>query len=604
MMSHAQGSGYSLTGVAAAGIAMFKSLFGYGTPPQSADDSDAAESQETETENADEQPGDSDLAAARSAYAQRAKRIDKRIRTAKLSDGTIDNALKLAQDLYHDDKIRQAESRLDDIEVQVEAAIAAAELSAERKRADARYNALTTQKYQNKTLLAAIAKAMNGADLSALRGPIASMLTQAEGEIRQFTDGIGNMTDERDILLQDPVLAKSVYAGLNALIDKVTRLAGQSLDKAISNLTDLEAAITKASADDAEARSYRDQYAPLLQTVTQLRQDVPARSGTHKSYNFRKADNSLKFAAEGFAKGDFQLSVIHLEDAQVDLESIDARAYAQIATRRDEDADRAAEQAAEQAARNAAEAQRLARVAAQAARENAMDVASLAAIGKDGQFGKWFAKVKELKDNGIVTLGDTAPYLLPGGNTVEVQINVTPTGGAGAPTGSLFTIIRMQPEPRSETPARRRCTPSQGRAIQRPPAFSSVTALGQYRTVTRRRSARCAGYSPDPVHSAPASLSCAIAAASNSISGAFTSSANCSGLVALAIGAVMLGRAISQANATCAGVARSRAATSSSAARMRRPVSFRCFPAPAPRARPARSVCMRYLPVRNPLASE
>lgn len=46
------------------------------------------------------------------------------------------------------------------------------------------------------------------------------------------------------------------------------------------------------------------------------------------------------------------------------------------------------------------------------------------------------------------------------------------------------------------------------------------------------------------------------------------SSCNCATLVALAIGAVIDGRAISQANATCAGVARWPVATSSTAATM------------------------------------
>ena len=48
-------------------------------------------------------------------------------------------------------------------------------------------------------------------------------------------------------------------------------------------------------------------------------------------------------------------------------------------------------------------------------------------------------------------------------------------------------------------------------------------------------------------------------------------SLSCVRLVALAIGAVTAGCAISQASDTCAGVALCRAATASSAARMRRP---------------------------------
>ena len=79
---------------------------------------------------------------------------------------------------------------------------------------------------------------------------------------------------------------------------------------------------------------------------------------------------------------------------------------------------------------------------------------------------------------------------------------------------------------------------------------------------------------------------------------------SCSRLVALAIGAVTPGRAISQASATWAGVARCSAATSSSAARMRRPRSSRYLLMPEPRGLWPRSASERYLPVRKPRASE
>ena len=75
-------------------------------------------------------------------------------------------------------------------------------------------------------------------------------------------------------------------------------------------------------------------------------------------------------------------------------------------------------------------------------------------------------------------------------------------------------------------------------------------------------------------------------------------------LVALAIGAVMPGCAISQARATCAGVARWSAATSSSACRMRSPRGVRYLPmAPARAGLLPMSAAPRYLPDRKPLAS-
>ncbi len=81
-------------------------------------------------------------------------------------------------------------------------------------------------------------------------------------------------------------------------------------------------------------------------------------------------------------------------------------------------------------------------------------------------------------------------------------------------------------------------------------------------------------------------------------------SLSCSRLVALAIGAVTLGRASSQARATRAGVYRHRAATTSRAARMRCPRSLRYFLTVFPRWLCARSASERYLPVRKPAARE
>src|SRR5579863_321289 len=97
--------------------------------------------------------------------------------------------------------------------------------------------------------------------------------------------------------------------------------------------------------------------------------------------------------------------------------------------------------------------------------------------------------------------------------------------------------------------------------------------------------------------------SSAMSAALSFSSTAFTMSCNCSKLVALAIGAVTLGRAISHASATCAGVALCRAPTSSSALSTAWPRSLRYFFTPPPRGLLPRSASDRYLPVRNPAAN-
>src|ERR1700683_1520206 len=93
-----------------------------------------------------------------------------------------------------------------------------------------------------------------------------------------------------------------------------------------------------------------------------------------------------------------------------------------------------------------------------------------------------------------------------------------------------------------------------------------------------------------------------MAAASSFRLVASTRSLSCSRLVALAIGDVTLGRAITQAIATLAGFESYCLATWSKAVSIRQPRSLRYFFIPAPRWLLERSSSERYLPVRNPLA--
>ncbi|KOT25096.1 hypothetical protein DM52_4251 [Burkholderia mallei] len=81
------------------------------------------------------------------------------------------------------------------------------------------------------------------------------------------------------------------------------------------------------------------------------------------------------------------------------------------------------------------------------------------------------------------------------------------------------------------------------------------------------------------------------------------SALNCSSDVALAIGAVTLGRAICHASATDVCVEPCFAATASSAARIRKPRGFRYCSTRLPRALFFKSASDRYLPDRKPLAS-
>src|SRR5689334_8944830 len=105
-------------------------------------------------------------------------------------------------------------------------------------------------------------------------------------------------------------------------------------------------------------------------------------------------------------------------------------------------------------------------------------------------------------------------------------------------------------------------------------------------------------------YAALARLSSAIDVVSSVSVAPLITSSSCATLVALAIGAVMPGRAISQAIATAAGVERWRAATLSTAARMPSPRASRYFFMPPPRGLLPRSASERYLPVRKPAASD
>ena len=80
---------------------------------------------------------------------------------------------------------------------------------------------------------------------------------------------------------------------------------------------------------------------------------------------------------------------------------------------------------------------------------------------------------------------------------------------------------------------------------------------------------------------------------------AFTRSASCFSFVALAMGAVIPGCAISQASATLAGVELYSRATSSSAAITANPRAFRYFPTMPARGFALASASLRYLPVEK-----
>src|ERR1700687_2509088 len=81
-----------------------------------------------------------------------------------------------------------------------------------------------------------------------------------------------------------------------------------------------------------------------------------------------------------------------------------------------------------------------------------------------------------------------------------------------------------------------------------------------------------------------------------------TKTFSCSTLVALTIGAVMLGRAKSHARDTLAGVALYFFATMSSASRILKPRSLMYFFSIRARGLFSTSLSDRYLPERNPLA--
>jgi hypothetical protein len=91
---------------------------------------------------------------------------------------------------------------------------------------------------------------------------------------------------------------------------------------------------------------------------------------------------------------------------------------------------------------------------------------------------------------------------------------------------------------------------------------------------------------------------------SSLISPALNKTFNCSVFVALAIGAAMAGLDISQANTIVAGEDWYFADTSSRADRIIVPFASIYFCMPLPRTLLLKSFSFRYLPVKNPLASE
>src|SRR5690606_16614757 len=96
----------------------------------------------------------------------------------------------------------------------------------------------------------------------------------------------------------------------------------------------------------------------------------------------------------------------------------------------------------------------------------------------------------------------------------------------------------------------------------------------------------------------------AIVSVSGFICTASVNDSSCERLVALAIGAATAGFANNQDRDMAAGEVLYFSAALSRAERIRNPLSFKYFFTPSPLALFERSLSERYLPLKNPLASE
>jgi hypothetical protein len=405
-------------------LALFKFRFGYGNqPPVEVPDLEEDEALD-QIEPQDGSKLDPEQRVKEvGAYSKAARALRQKIAVAKIGGKDIDDGLEAARGLYHDEKFTEALNKIAELDRKVSVMIALAEVN---KRIDVLGQKPCKNDKALKQITSARDIAREQSDLKALTGTIGPMLDDAESDVRDFEDARGRILNGIENLKTGPVPANTPYEELNSRLGKIGNLARTQVAEALKRLTDLEDEVDRAVEAADRERTCHGNYESLQEAVAKLREDMPKKSQTHRSYNFQKVDTAIRSAAKSFSGNEFGAAIGFLEEAQQLLAAIDGRASAKLKDLGEQEQKRAEEEQE----RLAREAQERLREQQQLALENAMNVASLTAIGKQRQFGKWFTKVKTLKDNGIVTLSGSNPYWLRGNNVVAVDIQVFPSGVA------------------------------------------------------------------------------------------------------------------------------------------------------------------------------
>ena len=315
----------------------------------------------------------------------------------------------------------KVELAVNNLNARVEALCAPRELKQKQDEIEQRLTALGKQTYKNDTALRGIGElyATKKGDIKALTGEIELNLRVAELQSGDFAVRIPGV-NARLVTLGRSLAINLEEAGLPAMRETARQLdvtARTALaEETLIALRRLEGEIDVAERADALAEPLRKTCVARFAKVQQAHTGFRSQSEAHKQVSntdLGVAKGCITRAGNLMRAWNYTDAMLQLDDAQRELDKWNLFVLgAQEEQRlREEEEERE---------RQEQEAQRL--------REEAMNVASLDAIGRDAKFRQWLIQAGKLVNAGLLTVNHGGVIPLNGQRiTVEVVVTLTPT---------------------------------------------------------------------------------------------------------------------------------------------------------------------------------
>ena len=289
-----------------------------------------------------------------------------------------------------------------------------------------RIQSLGAQSYKNSKLLGEIGTAATTADMATLSGDLENRLAVAERQSTAFAARFDPAVAKLAAIKSAGALKDEAYANIDKTKSALMKAATALDDGTVAPLDTFEKDLEDLQAQSDEAAKLRDGYGARKAALEAAISGFTARSPSHTGFATAMNKPKLKVSqAEGWFKSrDFDIAMNTLEEGEDLLDGFDARATAQG----DEKAKEAAELARLQKKKADAQAAAVAAAAAQKALEDADNVASLNAIGRNGKLKQWLLKIGRLINLNLVTVtAGAARDLNNNGDTIEVRLTIAPT---------------------------------------------------------------------------------------------------------------------------------------------------------------------------------